>query len=155
MLVDKEEYMEIIDEARIANREEMLKEACMRIKALPIERGPKVDFLVFDRVMVSERASCDGKTVGAHRYLNQEEYDAVCEVEKDGCMVYYAMTADTSFGKLLELFYVSKYADDWDYERQTLAAGRPDVACVNLTGGFVDIGMVGFRPTEFGLIRTM
>ena len=87
----------------------------------------------------------------------QEWIDLVKKFEEDyGALVYHITHEYTSFGELLDLFFVSKYEEEWNYDRNDLYNGYSYAYVINLSEpSFSEFGTIGYKTFGGGLIRTI
>lgn len=74
--------------------------------------------------------------------------------EEKGFLAYYGVYMGTLFGKMLFLFKVSAYEEDWELERNALEKGYADVYCYNLSEQEGEYGSVGFQVADGGITLT-
>lgn len=75
--------------------------------------------------------------------------------EKFGALVFFATHEFLPFGEVLDLFYVSPDAEEWEDDRAMLSERRAYVKACNLDDGMMsDIGVICFEVSEGGLVRT-
>ena len=86
----------------------------------------------------------------------QEWIDLVKKFEEDyGALVYHITHEYTSFGELLDLFFVSKYEEEWNYDRNDLYNGYSYAYVINLSEpSFSEFGTIGYKTFGGVLIRT-
>lgn len=88
-------------------------------------------------------------------YLNQgdDEVDnAVKEVRDDGSYPYHAVVSDTRIGRMISVLAVSKYKEDWPYER---ADKDGYLSCQVFNGPDIrDFGSIQVKKVNGGLMRT-
>ena len=77
------------------------------------------------------------------------------KVEKEkNVLVYHATHSFTEFGELLNLFVVSKYKEEWDFEKEDLKQGIAFCYVVNLDEElFSEFGSIGFKGKFGGITR--
>lgn len=98
---------------------------------------------------------------GALYYLNdlggakQEWIDLVKEFEETYDATVYHVSHDyTNFGELLDLFFVSKYDEEWEYEREDLVDGYAYCHVCNLSEPtFSEPGTIAYRIVGGGVVR--
>lgn len=74
--------------------------------------------------------------------------------ERTGNLVYHITHEHSNFGELLDLFIVSKYEEDWNYERDDLYNGAAYCYVINLDEpDFSEFGAIGIRVLGGGIIR--
>ena len=75
--------------------------------------------------------------------------------EKFGALVFFATHEFLPFGEVLDLFYVSQDAEEWEDDRAMLSERRAYVKACNLDDDMMsDIGVICFEVSEGGLVRT-
>lgn len=74
--------------------------------------------------------------------------------EEKGFLAYYGVYMGTMFGKMLFLFKVSAYEEDWEMERNALKKGYAEVYCYNLNQQEGEFGSVGFQVADGGITLT-
>lgn len=98
---------------------------------------------------------------GALYYFNDlggakpEWIEKVKEFEQEnGSLVYHVEHCFTDFGELLNLFIVSKYKEDWVYERKQLENNCSFCYVINLDiPEYSEFGTIGFRCLGGGIVR--
>lgn len=96
------------------------------------------------------------ESVGLLYWLNDEQKEIVKQFEEEyGCIVYTATHENTVFGELLDLFYVSKYEEEWEMDKTDLKDGYSCVYCKNLSVDWCsEFGTIGYTVVNGGLART-
>ena len=75
--------------------------------------------------------------------------------DRFGALVYFATHEWTSFGEILDLFYVGQDVEAWEEDRELLRSNRAYVKACNLDDDMMsDIGVICFEVSEGGLVRT-
>ena len=130
-------------------REIKKSEAIKRLKAMDIIEDAIIQFVQEDTVMVSENP------FGMLYWLNDEQKQLVKEFEEEyNGLVYLANYCNTEFGRLLALFYVSDYNEEWEMDNYDIEDGYACVYCINLDcPDFSEFGSIAFMPTNGGIKR--
>lgn len=71
-----------------------------------------------------------------------------------GYTVYYGIYSNTKCGKMLTLLFVSTYEEEWEDDQNDLKEGYPVAYVWNMEDEFGEIGSVGIKMANGGLIRT-
>ena len=150
-----------------ATREEMIQEACTRLEMLNLHPDVLSSFKKNQTLFYSERQSLKFNELFAdnmfdyigtlyHIKNNDEFVYTIKNFEEKSCgLVYHATYEKLDFGRCLDLFYVTKYKDEWSYNRKELKDGYSFVYTVNLTNKlFSECGLICFKKIDGGLIRT-
>ena len=75
--------------------------------------------------------------------------------EKNDAVVYLATTEKADFGLLIDLFYVTKYEEEWPMNIENLKNNRQLVYTYNLTNPyFSERGTIRFSVNLGGVLRT-
>lgn len=143
-------------------KEQQREEAIVRLRILE-EKGlmPQVrrDFEQ-GTINFSERMTIPGLgTNGILYWLHDNpEFDKLVRdfEERTDSVVYHAThEVFEGIGKILDLFYVSKYAEEWQQDRDDLKDGYSMVYAVNLDVDWCsDFGTVSFAACGGGLVRS-
>ena len=143
-----------------ATWEEMVEEAHERLKMLNIEKCVPEQWRKDQTVFFSERAkfidNCEPTGV-LFWISNEEKFEKLVDEfqQRKGNLVYHATLERTEFGTCLDFFYVSKYKDEWEMDREDLRQGRTLAYVNNLDYPlFSECGVICFRCSGGGLIRT-
>lgn len=112
------------------------------------------DFEEDGRVNVSQRSG--GVMPGILFWPDEEQQRAIDEFEEENsALVYHAELTETGFGRLLSMFYVSKYEEEWPLDRDDLADMRPVVYVCNMDDPLCsEFGTIAFRYANGGVVRT-
>ena len=147
-----------------ATQEEMIEEATKRLKILAempdFEKSVLSDWERDQTLFYSERASFEPncKPFGILYWITNEEkfVKLVDDLQREkGGLVYHATLERTEFGTCLDFFYISKYKEEWQMDREDLRHGRTLAYVNNLDDPFCsEFGMIGFCCSGGGLIRT-
>lgn len=131
-------------------REVMKEEALKWMEILNISPEVITDFKNYDSVMACDGASgaFSPLTEGLKRLVEQTEH-------KYGCLVYLVVRMDTIYGHLDSLLFVTKYAEEWEMERDALERGYAMTYTHNVENPFCsEMGDIVVRTTkDGGLIR--
>ena len=95
--------------------------------------------------------------IGALYWLDDEEKKMVEEFheEHEESLVYHVIKSYTSIGLMYSLLYVSKYEEEWEWDREDLKEGSVLAYVVNRDmPDCSEFGSIGFRKNIGGLIRT-
>ena len=108
------------------SREIKKEEAIKRMRAMHIIPDAIKQFKNDDVVMVSE------PPLGGLYWLNNEEKEMVRKFEEEnGALVYLVVRSFTNIGKMDNIFYVSKYKEEWAMDRDDIAENLALVYVVN------------------------
>lgn len=137
------------------------KEASDRLHALEaMGLHPNVarEFDEKGTVYYSERVRFGQAPVGVLYWLdNEPELKAQAErlEREDGALVYLAALCGTAIGRMLALFYVSPYEEDWDADREDLLHGCACCFVCNLDDPQLsEYGGIAFAVSGGGIVRT-
>lgn len=140
-LIEDEDQFEVI---KSKDRKE---EALERMKMLKLY--PKVisEFEEENKINYSDKAMLF--------WANQEMKQMIKEWEKEtGNLVYHAIYNNFEFGRCLSLFYVSKYEEEWDMDRNDINEGYPFVYVMNLDNpDCSEYGSIGIKKVAGGILR--
>ena len=131
------------------SRETKKAEAIKRMKAMEIIPEAIRQFEEDDLVNVSENP------YGMLFWANDEYKKLIAEFEDEyNALVYLANYCNTNFGRLLSLFYVSDYKEEWEMDNDDIAEGYACVYCINIDcPDFSEFGSIAFAPTNGGVKR--
>lgn len=136
------------------------REAIIRLRMLE-RKGlhPNVakEFELENRLNFSERVPLGKQGAGALFWISDGNYaDLIEDVEaREDILVYHATHELTSIGEMLDLYFVSKYVDEWGTDREDIVAGYSLSYVVNLSCDYCsEFGMIGFSVSGGGLVRT-
>lgn len=146
-------------------KEMMKEEADKRIKILITHPNPIKEFIEKGILNKSERTTGrvfmgDGSikacTAGALYWLNDEEVQLIKKIEeKWNILVYHVLHEHFEFGECYDLFYVSRYEDEWPDDREDLENKSPLVYVYNKSEpDFSEFGYIGIQQAGGGIIRT-
>ena len=143
-------------------------EAIARLKVLErrgLHGNVRRDFERDGRLNYSERIPMGFGAVGSLYWMDgpsaescqgRRFADVVREFEeRTGALVYHATHELLRFGEILDLFYVSKFPEEWERDLLDLEEGYAFVDAVNLSDDAMsDLGTIGFSVSGGGLVRT-
>ena len=130
-------------------REQQKAEAIKRMKMLSLHPNVINEFITDNTLHKSE-------DYGVVYWLDDEEKQIVKEFEKKhNAVVYHIIKSYTEFGVLLNMFYVSQYIEEWEYDIGNIPENRQLCYVKNLdVESFSEFGYICFRKSIGGLIRT-
>lgn len=130
-------------------REIKKQEAIKRLKTMDIIEDAINQFVDDDIVMVSDNP------FGMLYWLNDDYKKLVAEFEAEyNGLVYIANYCVTEFGRLLSLFYVSDYDEEWVMDNEDIAEGYAMVYCINLDcPDFSEFGSIAYESINGGIKR--
>lgn len=140
----------MLDYKKTEDMERMKAEAVKRLKWLKI---PELDeAFAKGIVMVSDGTNGDVKL----RNLTIYEKCMVTNFEKiQHAIVYHTILTETKFGKMLSMLFVGKYEDEWSMDKEYFEYSCAQVYVENLDyPDCSEIGTIGFKCTDKGIIRT-
>jgi hypothetical protein len=130
-------------------REIKKQEAIKRLNTMNIIEDAINQFIDDDIVMVSDNP------FGMLYWLNDDYKKLVAEFEAEyNGLVYIANYCVTEFGRLLSLFYVSDYDEEWVMDNEDIAEGYAMVYCINLDcPDFSEFGSIAYESINGGIKR--
>ena len=130
-------------------REIKKAEAIKRLKVMNIIEDAINQFIEDDIVMVSDNP------FGMLYWLNDNYKQLVKEFEEEyNGLVYIANYCVTEFGRLLSLFYVSDYDEEWEMDNADVEEGYAMVYCINLDcPDFSEFGSIAYESINGGIKR--
>lgn len=130
-------------------REIKKEEAIKRLKTMGIMPEARHQFEDYNTVNVSENP------YGVMFWLNDEQKELVEQFEAEyNALVYHANYCVTEFGRLLSLFYVSDYDEEWEMDNEDIKEGYAMVYCINLDcPDFSEFGTIAYQPVNGGIKR--
>lgn len=137
-------------------KNKMKEEASKRLKMLDLNTNVLSDFVNDEVIYISEHQKIMGMNAGILFGANEEQMKYIKEFEeKTGALVYHAILTPFSYGKCLSVLYVSKYEEEWNFEKLALRNGRIPSYVYNLTNpNYSEAGMISIKKAAGGLIRT-
>lgn len=114
----------------------------------------KDDFEEGELVNVSQRIARN--VPGMLFWPDDEQQEAIDRFEEENsAIVYHAELTETSFGRLLSMFYVSRYEEEWPLDRRELEEMNPVVYVCNLDDPICsEFGAISFEYAFGGVVRT-
>ncbi len=125
------------------------QEAIKRMKTLKLYPQVIKEFEEEDVINKSEHG-------GILYWLDEKEQKMVRTFEAEyGAAVYHVIHNYTEFGELYSLLYVSKYREEWEYDRDDLKSGYICSYVVNVSDDTCsEFGSIGIKMQFGGLVRT-
>lgn len=136
-----------------ATREEMIKEAQERLKILHLHRNV-ISELANGVVNVSHQHGTP--LDGALYWADDEQQEIINRIEKaNGGLVYHAVFSANCEDPMLSLLYITKYKEEWEYDRDALKDGLVFAWVENLVVPWCsEFGTIQVESRIGGLIRT-
>lgn len=130
-------------------KEQQKAEAIKRMKMLNLMPEVINDFKTKGKLYKSE---CGGILY----WLDKDEQAIVKEFEDEyGGLVFHIIKDYTEFGKLLTLFYVCMYPEEWEYDKEDIKGNTAFCYVKNLDVDYnSEFGSIGFKSCIGGLVRT-
>lgn len=138
------------------NRDKMKKLAIKRLKEMKLLGSVTSLFSKEDRLYYSERINKQYSAVLNILDENEELYKKVKEFEeRTGHLVYHCILTQTTFGKILDMLFISKYEEDWEYDYEKMDDFyRVMSMATNLSDEMLsDMDSILVRPSMGGLER--
>ena len=131
------------------SRETKKAEAIKRLKAMEIIPEAIRQFEEDDLVNVSENP------YGMLFWANDEYKKLIADFEQEyNGLVYLANYCVTEFGRLLSLFYVSDYEEEYEMDNSDIWEGYACIYCINLDcPEFSEFGSIAFKSINGGIVR--
>jgi hypothetical protein len=128
----------------------MKKEAIERMKLLKLHPTAIKEFEQTKLLNVSE------PPLGSLFWVNKEQEKVVRNFEAEfGGLVYHIVHSYTTFGELLNIFYVSEHKEEWEMDRNNILECCACVYVKNLTDDDCsEFGYIGFKSVGGGVVRT-
>ena len=137
-------------------RTKMKQEAIRRMLKLNLMDDVMKYFIDEDKLYYSERVNSQFPDLLYYLDNKPDYVEKVKEFEeRTGYLVYHVIETITTFGKILDFLFVSKYEDDWEYELEdydgkfiamSMANNLSDENCS-------DMGSIYIRPAIGGIER--
>ncbi len=129
-------------------KEKQRLEAIERMRMLGIHENAIKEFEEEGKINKSE-------TIGFLYWLNEEEEKLIRNWEKEtGNMAYHAIFNNTPFGRMLSILYVSKYEEEWEFDRKDIENNMPIAYVMNLDDEMLsEAGTIVIKRNIGGLIR--
>ena len=130
-------------------KEKQKQEALERMKMLKLSPNIIKEFEKENKVNLSENG-------GILYWLDSEQQEIVDKFEAEhNALVYHVIHDFTMFGELYSFLFVSKYEEEWEYEKEDLKDGYALAYVQNVTDEICsEFGSIGIRPQFGGLVRT-
>lgn len=153
------------EEVRTPTAEEMFEEAVSRLEILErvfsLHGNARADFEGTHTVNVSERTrlSLSLPAFGALYWADEVQARAIANFqEQQHALVYHATTEVVDFGygpmRMLDLFFVSRYTDEWEMDRDELEAGELVAFVVNMDDPWCsEFGTIAINGAGGGILR--
>lgn len=138
------------------NRDKMKKLAIKRLKEMKLLGSVTSLFSKEDRLYYSERINKQYSAVLNILDENEELYKKVKEFEeRTGYLVYHCILTQTTFGTILDMLFISKYEENWEYDYEKMDDFyRVMSMATNLSDEMLsDMGSILVRPSMGGLER--
>jgi hypothetical protein len=105
---------------------------------------------------ITDNTLYKSENIGVLYLLNDEEKQIVKEFEKEhNAVVYHIIKSYTEFGTLLNMFYVSQYIEEREYDIGNIPENRQLCYVKNLSDECCsEFGYICFRKSIGGLIGT-
>ena len=68
-------------------------------------------------------------------------------------VAYYGVLTTTTMGQFFSLLFVSRYEEEWEYDRRELKEGYPYAYVWNREEEFGEIGSIQIKMEQGGLVR--
>ena len=96
----------------------------------------------------------ESENIGALYECNDKERELIKDFEKDGGLVYHMIHNKFEFGECYSMFFVSKYEEEWEMDRNDLKEGYAFVYVKNIDDDTCsEYGSIAFKPNIGGLVR--
>lgn len=126
--------------------EDMHDEAHIRMKEMDLYKPVRIDFLRSDKLYMSEFG-------GIIYDLNDEAEEAVRRTSEYG-LPYHVIRTQHECGDMYAVLFVSKEKEEWEYERLDQKTGIMYANVYNASMGIDEMGTIGVKPANGGLVRT-
>lgn len=136
------------------------REAIVRLKTLEgkgLHPNVAKEFEFENRLNFSDMVPLGKQGVGALFWVSDENYANLIEdiERREGIVVYHATHEHTAIGETLDLFFVSKYPEEWETDREDIESGYSLSYVANLDCDHCsEFGGIGFAVSGGGLVRT-
>lgn len=133
----------------MVTREMQKAEAIKRMNAMGVIQDAISQFDKNGTIMVSE------PPFGCLYYLNDTEKNMVHEFEKENdALVYLVVRSFTNLGIMDNIFYVSKYEEEWEMDNADIDDGYALVYVVNYDMPYCsEFGSIAFNSIGGGVLR--
>lgn len=142
---------------RNENRSEMLNEAIARMKILKMHENPIKEFEAEGKLNYSDPQGFlfwfEEDTASR---IPKKVFDALKSFEeRTSYLVYHVIQSLTEIGTMWSFLYVSKDADEWEFEKEDLENGLLYAYVYNSTyPELSEAGSIMIRPQFGGVVRT-
>lgn len=138
-------------------KEAQMVEALLRMKRLGIHSNAINEFRLEKKINKSIPCRIgNGQVAGILYWLDEEEVKLVKQIEEEWeILVYHVVETHSNFGKMLNMFYVSKYTEEWEYDNDLLNEDTQCVYVKNLdVAEYSEFGYIYYDKAFGGLVRT-
>ena len=146
-------YSRIQDEC--INRLNTLKEQGLLTDIDVVELFRKGELCVSEGVMLFGEKTGLILPVSSRPSYKKVLEDELSYLFESSCTPYFVISQQTSFGRLLSVFYVSHDEDEWDDERHMLEERRPLAIVYNFEEDYDEVGQIEYEMFSGGPIRTV
>lgn len=122
-------------------------EACLRMSMMDIWKPVQRDFLRSDKIYMSEFG-------GVIYDLNEEAKEAVRRTSEYGLPYHVVRSNHPEIGDMYSVLFVSNSREDWETERMDKKSGYIFANVYNASMGIDEMGTIGVKSANGGLIRT-
>lgn len=131
-------------------KEKQRLEAIERMRMLGIHENAIKEFEEEGKINKSE-------AIGFLYWLNEEEEKLIKNWEEEtGNMAYHVIFNNTPFGRMLSILYVSKYEEEWEFDRKDIENNMPIAYVMNLDDEMLsEAGTIVIKRSIGGLIRVL
>lgn len=138
------------------NRTEMVNEAIARMKILKMHENPIKEFELEKKLNYSDpQGFLFWFEEDAASRIPKKVFDALKSFEeRTGCLVYHVIQSLTEIGTMWSFLYISKDADEWEFEKKELGNGFLYAYVYNSTyPELSEAGSIMVRPQFGGVVR--
>lgn len=138
-------------------KEAQMVEALLRMKKLGIHSNAINEFRLERKINKSIPCRIgNGQVAGILYWLDEEEIEIVKKVEEEKeILVYHVVYTYSNFGKMMNMFYVSKYTEEWEYDNALLLENTQCVYVKNLDEEeWSEFGYIYYDRAFGGIVRT-
>lgn len=123
-------------------------EALKRMERLGLHPNVIKEFRTEGKLNISENK-------GVLFWLNDKQKEIVREFENEsGNLVFHVVHSFTQFGELYNMFYVSKFEEEWERDLSDINDGNCCVYVKNISDDWCsEYGYIGFKKCIGGLVR--
>lgn len=129
-------------------RREQEKEAVSRMILLNLEHRAVIDFVLSNKVYKADE-------YGNLYSLDEDELAFVRDFEeKHNAVVYYILESDMFWGRILNVFFVSSYTDEWEDDKYDIQHNRSNCYAKNLrVEEYSEFGFIYFERDFLGFLH--